>query len=275
MKEELFESLLNEHCDTSHDVDESVLDKSFFWLKTHGIWCIDIDTENGYHFSFYANDMDPSKWFGQLSNRKGGDGYNHSIYDIHSKSCYSDLGKYDREDDDWASSPRDIFKNTPYGDQKIVNVQANKPHIDLDTAVTYGVTVAMKKKLCHLSWKAAADCLIRSEINKTTKPYGKKDPDGYRTEYPNVESTSDWELVDKLVDETVANIKAAKKAAAAAKKAGLHESKEELFESLLSEDIDDVYTSAYYRADRIVKSFLKDFPRGVIKSAFEHAIEEL
>ena len=39
----------------------------------------------------------------------------------------------------------------------------------------------------------------------------------------------------------------------AAKKAGLHESKEELFESLLSEDIDDVYTSAYYRADRIVK----------------------
>lgn len=55
----------------------------------------------------------------------------------------------------------------------------------------------------------------------------------------------------------------------------LHESKEELFESLLSEDIDDVYTSAYYRADRIVKSFLKDFPRGVIKSAFEHAIEEL
>jgi hypothetical protein len=55
----------------------------------------------------------------------------------------------------------------------------------------------------------------------------------------------------------------------------LFESKEELFESLLSEDIDDVYTAAYYRADRIVKSFLKDFPRGVIKSAFEHAIEEL
>lgn len=55
----------------------------------------------------------------------------------------------------------------------------------------------------------------------------------------------------------------------------LFESKEELFESLLSEDIDDVYTSAYYRANRIVKSFLKDFPRGVIKSAFEHAIEEL
>lgn len=53
------------------------------------------------------------------------------------------------------------------------------------------------------------------------------------------------------------------------------ELKEKLFESLLSEDIDDVYTSAYYRADRIVKSFLKDFPRGVIKSAFEHAIEEL
>ncbi len=55
----------------------------------------------------------------------------------------------------------------------------------------------------------------------------------------------------------------------------LFENKEELFESLLNEDIDDVYTAACYRADRIVKSFLKDFPKGVIKSAFEHAIEEL
>ena len=210
---------LREECSTSEETDESILDKQFFWLRMHGIWCIDIDTEAGYHFSFYANDMDPSKWFGQLCNRRHGDGHNHSIYDIHSKNCYSELGKYDSEDCSWHPTPRDRFESTPYGDQKIIKVQANKPSIDLDTAVTYGVTVAMKKKLCKLSWKAAADCLIRDEINKATKPYGKKDSDGYRTEYPNVESESDWELVDKLVDETVENIKIAKKAAAEERRA--------------------------------------------------------
>lgn len=64
--------------------------------------------------------MDPSKWFGQLKKKNGGDGYNHSIYDIHSKSCYSDLGSYDRPDD---GTPREVFERTPYRDEKIVSVQ--------------------------------------------------------------------------------------------------------------------------------------------------------
>lgn len=234
-KESLFEEILNasklnEHCDTSHDVDESVLDKSFFWLKTHGIWCVDIDTENGYHFSFYANDMDPSKWFGQLSGSN--DGRNHSIYDIRSKSCYSELGSYDREDDDWYPTPRAVFKKTPYGEQKIVKVQANKPSITLDKAVTYGVTISVKKKLCQLSYKAAADQLYRREIYKVLEPYEKKD--GYSTEYPEVDGN--WELVDKLIAEAVANIKAEKKAAAAAKRAAresVGDDKSRLFESML------------------------------------------
>lgn len=231
-KESLFEevlnaSKLNEHCDTSHDVDESILDKDFFWLKTHGIWCVDIDTENGYHFSFYANDMDPSKWFGQLSGSN--DGYNHSIYDIRSKSCYSDLGSYDCPD---SGTPRDEFKSTPYGEQKIVKVQANKPKIDLCKAVTYGVTISIKKKLCQLSYKAAADQLYRREIYKVLEPYEKIN--GYRTEYPEVDGN--WELVDKLIAEAVENIKAAKKAAAAAKRAAresVDDDKSRLFENLL------------------------------------------
>ena len=234
-KESLFEDILNvsklnESCSNSEDCDESILDKDFFWLKTHGYWCIDFDTDRGYHFSFYANDMDPAKWFGQLSNRNGGDGYNHSIYDIKSSKCYSELGKYDRPD---YGTPRETFERTPYKDQKIVKVQANKPEITLDTAVTAGVTISVKKKLCMLSYKAAADQLYRREIAKVLEPYGKKE--GYRTEYPKVDGN--WELVDKLVAEAVENIKAEKKAAAAAKRAareGIDENKARLFESLIN-----------------------------------------
>ena len=234
-KESLFEDILkvsklNESCSNSEDCDESILDKDYFWLKTHGYWCIDFETEHGYHFSLYANDMDPSKWFGQLSKKNGGDGYNHSIYDIHSRSCYSDLGSYDRPD---YGTPRETFERTPYRDEKIVSVQANKPSIDLGTAVEYGVTISIKKKLCRLSWKAAADQLYRREINKVLEPYGKKVD--YRTEYPEV--GDNWELVDKLVAEAVENIKAEKKAAAAAKRAareGITEDKARLFECIIN-----------------------------------------
>lgn len=149
--------------------------------------------------------MDPSKWFGQLKKKNGGDGLNHSIYDIRSKNCYSDLGSYDRPD---SGTPRKTFERTPYGKEKIVSVKANKPSISLGKAVEYGVIISIKKKLCQLSYKAAADQLYRREINKVLEPYGK--------EYPEV--GDNWELVDKLIAEAVANIKAEKKAAAAAKK---------------------------------------------------------
>lgn len=233
-KESLFEevlnaSKLNESCSTSEDCDESILDKDYFWLRTHGYWCIDFETENGLHFNLYANDMDPSKWFGQLSKKNGGDGHNHTIYDIHSNKCYSELGSYDRPD---SGTPRRTFERTPYGNEKIVSVKANKPSITLDKAVTYGVTISVKKKLCQLSYKAAADQLYRREIYKVLEPYGKKD--GYSTEYPEVDGN--WELVDKLIAEAVANIKAEKKAAAAAKKAtreSVDDDKSRLFESLL------------------------------------------
>lgn len=233
-KESLFEevlnaSKLNESCSTSEDCDESILDKDFFWLRTHGYWCIDIETENGYCINLYANDMDPSKWFGQLKKKSGGDGLNHSIYDIHSKSCYSELGSYDRPD---SGTPRKTFERTPYHNEKIVKVQANKPSIDISKAVEYGVIISIKKKLCRLSFKAAADQLYRKEIHKVLEPYGKKD--GYRTEYPEV--GDNWELVDKLIAEAVANIKAEKKAAAAAKKAAresVDDDKSRLFESML------------------------------------------
>ena len=234
LKESLFEDILkvsklNESCSDSEDCDESILDKDFFWLKTHGYWCIDFETENGHHFNLYSNDMDPSKWFGQLKKKNGGDGYNHSIYDIHSKSCYSDLGSYDRPDD---GTPREVFERTPYRDEKIVSVQANKPSIDLGTAVKYGVTISIKKKLCSLSYKAAADQLYRREIYKVLEPYGKKVD--YHTEYPEV--GDNWELVDKLVAEAVENIKAEKKAAAAAKRAAresVDDNKSRLFEDLI------------------------------------------
>lgn len=249
-KESLFEDILkvsklNESCSDSEDCDESILDKDYFWLKTHGYWCIDFETEHGYHFSLYANDMDPSKWFGQLSKKNGGDGYNHSIYDIHSRSCYSDLGSYDRPD---YGTPRETFERTPYRDEKIVSVQANKPSIDLGTAVEYGVTISIKKKLCRLSWKAAADQLYRREINKVLEPYGKKVD--YRTEYPEV--GDNWELVDKLVAEAVENIKAEKKAAAAAKRAareGIDDNKSRFFESLIHMN----EASANMTANAIVK----------------------
>lgn len=173
--------------------------------------------------------MDPSKWFGQLSKKNGGDGHNHTIYDIHSNKCYSELGSYDRPD---SGTPRKTFERTPYGNEKIVSVKANKPSITLDKAVTYGVTISVKKKLCQLSYKAAADQLYRREIYKVLEPYGKKD--GYSTEYPEVDGN--WELVDKLIAEAVANIKAEKKAAAAAKKAAresVDDDKSRLFESML------------------------------------------
>jgi hypothetical protein len=224
-KESLFEevlnaSKLNESCSTSEDCDESILDKDYFWLKTHGYWCIDFETENGHHFNLYANDMDPSKWFGQLS---GSDGRNHTIYDIHSSKCYSELGSYDRPD---SGTPRKTFERTPYGREKIVSVKANKPSITLDKAVEYGVIISIKKKLCQLSYKAAADQLYRREIYKVLEPYGK--------EYPEVDGN--WELVDKLIAEAVANIKAEKKAAAAAKKAArenIDDDESRLFESML------------------------------------------
>ena len=224
-KESLFEevlnvSKLNESCSTSEECDESILDKDYFWLKTHGYWCIDFETEKGHHFNLYSNDMDPSKWFGQLS---GSDGRNHTIYDIHSSKCYSELGSYDRPD---SGTPRKTFERTPYGREKIVSVKANKPSITIDKAVTYGVTISVKKKLCQLSYKAAADQLYRREISKVLEPYGK--------EYPEVDGN--WELVDKLIAEAVANIKAEKKAAAAAKKAareGVDDDKSRLFESML------------------------------------------
>jgi hypothetical protein len=224
-KESLFEevlnaSKLNESCSTSEDCDESILDKDYFWLKTHGYWCIDFETENGHHFNLYANDMDPSKWFGQLS---GSDGRNHTIYDIHSSKCYSELGSYDRPD---SGTPRKTFERTPYGREKIVSVKANKPSITLDKAVEYGVIISIKKKLCQLPYKAAADQLYRREIYKVLEPYGK--------EYPEVDGN--WELVDKLIAEAVANIKAEKKAAAAAKKAArenIDDDESRLFESML------------------------------------------
>ncbi|MBQ2396726.1 MAG: hypothetical protein II304_06720 [Bacteroidales bacterium] len=227
-KESLFEEVLNasklrESCSTSEECDESILDKDYFWLRIHGYWCIDIETENSYCFNLYANDMDPSKWFGQLNKKNGGDGRNHTIYDIHSSKCYSELGSYDRPD---SGTPRRTFERTPYGKEKIVSVKANKPSITLDRAVEYGVIISVKKKLCQLSYKAAADQLYRREINKVLEPYGK--------EYPEVDGN--WELVDKLVAEAVANIKAEKKAAAAAKKAareGVEDSKSHLFESIL------------------------------------------
>lgn len=227
-KESLFEevlnaSKLNESCSTSEECDESILDKDYFWLRIHGYWCIDIETENGYCINLYANDMDPSKWFGQLKKKSGGDGLNHSIYDIRSKSCYSDLGSYDRPD---SGTPRRTFERTPYGKEKIISVKANKPSITLGRAVEYGVIISVKKKLCRLSYKAAADQLYRREINKVLEPYGK--------EYPEVDGN--WELVDKLVAEAVANIKAEKKAAAVAKKAareGVEDSKSRLFESMI------------------------------------------
>ena len=52
---------LNESFSDPEECDESILDKSFFWLKTHGYWSIDFETKNGYCFSMYSNDMDPSK----------------------------------------------------------------------------------------------------------------------------------------------------------------------------------------------------------------------
>lgn len=204
---------LNESCSNSEECDEGILDKSFFWLKTHGYWCIDFETENGYCFNLYSNDMDPSKWFGQLNKKNGGDGLNHSIYDIYSRSCYSELGSYDRPDN--GTTPRETFERTPYKDEKIVSVQVNKSDIDLGKAVEYGVMISIKKKLCRLSNKAAADRLYRREIEKVLEPYGKKE--GYSTKYPEV--GDNWELVDKLIAEAVANIKAKKKAAAAAKRA--------------------------------------------------------
>lgn len=170
--------------------------------------------------------MDPSKWFGQLS---GSDGRNHAIYDIHSSSSYSDLGSYDRPD---SGTPRKTFERTPYSNEKIVSVKANKPDIDLGKAVEYGVTISIKKKLCRLSYKAAADQLYRREIYKVLEPYGKKVD--YRTEYPEV--GDNWELVDKLVAEAVENIKAEKKAAAAAKRAAresVDDNKSRLFEDLI------------------------------------------
>lgn len=208
LRESLFDEILttsklNESCSTSEECDESILDKDYFWLKTHGYWCIDFETEKGHHFNLYANDMDPSKWFGQLS---GSDGRNHTIYDIHSSKCYSELGSYDRPD---SGTPRKTFERTPYSREKIVSVKANKPSITLDKAVEYGVIISVKKKLCRLSYNAAADKLYRKEIYKVLEPYGK--------EYPEV--GGNWELVDKLIAEAVANIKAEKKAAAAAKKA--------------------------------------------------------
>ena len=227
-KESLFEDILkvsklNESCSNSEECDESILDKDYFWLKIHGYWCIDFETENGHHFNLYSNDMDPSKWFGQLS---GSDGRNHAIYDIHSSSSYSDLGSYDSPD---SGTPRKTFERTPYSHEKIVSVKANKPDIDLGEAVEYGVTISIKKKLCRLSYKAAADRLYRKEISKVLEPYGKKD--GYNTKYPEV--GDNWELVDKLVAEAVANIKAEKKAAAAAKRAAresIGDNKARLFE---------------------------------------------
>lgn len=167
--------------------------------------------------------MDPSKWFGQLNKKNGGDGRNHTIYDIHSSKCYSELGSYDRPD---SGTPRRTFERTPYGKEKIVSVKANKPSITLDRAVEYGVVISVKKKLCQLSYKAAADQLYRREISKVLEPYGK--------EYPEVDGN--WELVDKLIAEAVANIKAEKKAAAAAKKAArecTEDNKSRLFESML------------------------------------------
>ena len=234
-KESLFEDILNvsklnESCSNSEECDEGILDKSFFWLKTHGYWCIDFETENGYCFNLYSNDMDPSKWFGQLNKKNGGDGLNHSIYDIYSRSCYSELGSYDHPDN--GTTPRETFERTPYKDEKIVSVQVNKSDIDLGKAVEYGVIISIKKKLCRLSNKAAADRLYRREIEKVLEPYGKKE--GYSTKYPEV--GDNWELVDKLITEAVANIKAEKKAAAAAKRAareGIDDSKSRLFESLI------------------------------------------
>ena len=227
-KESLFEDILNvsklnESCSNSEECDESILDKDYFWLKIHGYWCIDFETENGHQFNLYSNDMDPSKWFGQLS---GSDGRNHAIYDIHSSSSYSDLGSYYSPD---SGTPRKTFERTPYSNEKIISVKANKPDIDLGKAVEYGVTISIKKKLCSLSYKAAADRLYRKEISKVLEPYGKKD--GYKTKYPEV--GDNWELVDKLVAEAVANIKAEKKAAAAAKRAAresIDDNKSRLFE---------------------------------------------
>ena len=201
---------LNESSSDSEECDESILDKSFFWLKTHGYWSIDFETKNGYCFSMYSNDMDPSKWFGQLSEKSGGDGLNHSIYNIHSKSNYSDLGSY--YNPDCGTTPREVFEKTPYNG-KIVSVKANKPNIDISEAVEYGVIVSIKKKLCRLPYKEEE--MYRKEINNVLESYGKKD--GYYTKYPEV--GDNWEYIDNIVAEVVKNIKAKKKAAAAAKRA--------------------------------------------------------
>ena len=252
-KESLFKDILNvsklnESCKTSEECDESILDKNFFWLKTHGYWCIDFETENGYCFNLYSNDMEPSIWFGQLNKKNGGDGLNHSVYDIHSKSSYCELARYDSPYCE--VTPREIFERTPYSKEKIVSVKANKPDIDLGEAVEYGVTISIKKKLCRLSYKAAADRLYRREIEKVLEPYGKKD--GYSTKYPEV--GENWELVDKLVAEAVDNIKAEKKAAAAAKRAareGIDDSKSRLFENLIKMN----EASANVTANAIAKQF--------------------
>ena len=158
----------------------------------------------------YSNDMDPSKWFGQLSEKSGGDGLNHSIYNIYSKSNYSDIGSYDNPD--CGTTPRDVFEKTPYNG-KIVSVKANKPNIDISEAVEYGVIVSIKKKLCRLPYKEEE--MYRKEINKVLESYGKKD--GYYTINP--EAGDNWEYIDNIVAEVVKNIKAKKKAAAAAKRA--------------------------------------------------------
>ena len=211
--EESFKRVLNESCSNSEECDESILDKSFFWLKIHGYWCIDFETEDGYCFNLYSNDMDPSKWFGRLSKKNDGDGLNHSIYDIHSRSSYSDLGSYDSPD--YGTTPREIFEKTPYRDEKIVSVKSNKPDIDFGEAVEYGVVIFIKKKLCNLSYNTASDRLYRREIEKVLEPYGKEVD--YSIEYPKV--GDNWELIDKLVAEAVKNIKTEKKVSAMAKRA--------------------------------------------------------
>lgn len=236
----LTESKLKESYDDSEEVTTDVAEKTFCKLKMSGIWNMLVETEN-YRFHFYSNDMDPSRWFANANSKRRDDGYNHCFYP-NGKSHYSELGSYnDLEGDDkyWPQTPMGLIRKYYEEEyEKIVKVETNKKHIDLEEAVTYGVCAVIKKKpLVKLSYKAAADRLIRDEIAKVCEPYGTKE--SYRTVYPNVWDMKDgFELVDKLADDCVKNIKAAKKAAAAARKAakeGIEMTKNQLFESILRE----------------------------------------
>ena len=68
----------NESSSDSEECDESILDKSFFWLKTHGYWSIDFETKNGSIDNRYLDVGDlikikdeNDKWVGEYIDANG------------------------------------------------------------------------------------------------------------------------------------------------------------------------------------------------------------